>query len=274
MAFPTNGTKLANLVNPQVVADLLEKQLTAAIRFAPLCKIDTSLQGKAGDTLTIPTYAYIGDAADVAEGADIPVAQLSETSVDVKVKKAGKGVQISDEAALSGYGDPAGEAVDQLKLAIASKVDVDILAVLNGIESSMTHSAAGDTITAADVGKALIKFGENIEGTKVLVCPPSAYANFIDAQTWVPASEIAGEIVVEGAVGSVFGCQVVISDRLAASGNAYIVKPGALGLLLKRDTLVETDRDIINKSTVMTADKHYVPYLYDASKAIKIAKGA
>jgi hypothetical protein len=39
---------------------------------------------------------------------------------------------------------------------------------------------------------------------------------------------------------------------------------------MKRDTLLETDRDIINKSTVMTVDKHYVVYLYDASKAIKI----
>ena len=50
----------------------------------------------------------------------------------------------------------------------------------------------------------------------------------------------------------------------------FIVKPGALAIYMKRDTLLETDRDIINKSTVMTVDKHYVAYLYDASKAIKI----
>ena len=267
MAFASTGTKLANLVNPQVVADLLEKQLTPAIRFAPLCKIDTSLQGKAGDTLTIPTYAYIGDAADVAEGADIPVAQLSATSVDVKVKKAGKGVQISDEAALSGYGDPAGEAVEQLKTSIASKVDADILDVLRGINENMTHKD-GSPMSRTNLANTLQKFGENIEGTKVLLCNSAVYAGFLSDPSWIPASEIAAGIVVEGTVGSILGCQVVISDRIEAE-EAYIVKPGALGLLLKRDTLVETDRDIINKSTVMTADKHYVPYLYDASKAVK-----
>jgi N4-gp56 family major capsid protein len=271
MAFASNGTKLANLVNPQVVADLLEKQLTAAIRFAPLCKIDTSLQGKAGDTLTIPTYAYIGDAADVAEGADIPVAQLSATSVDVKVKKAGKGVQISDEAVLSGYGDPAGEAVDQLKTSIASKVDADIIGVLRAIDGDMVYEDSGH-LDKSILAAGLQKFGENIEGTKVLLCNSESYVGFLADSSWIPASEIAAEIVVEGAVGSILGCQVVISDRLTYN-EAFVVKPGALGLLLKRDTLVETDRDIINKSTVMTADKHYAPYLYDASKAIQFKLG-
>jgi hypothetical protein len=49
-----------------------------------------------------------------------------------------------------------------------------------------------------------------------------------------------------------------------------IVRAGALGLELKRDTMVESDRDIIHKSTVITIDKHYVAYLKDASKVIKI----
>ena len=44
----------------------------------------------------------------------------------------------------------------------------------------------------------------------------------------------------------------------------------ATNACMKRETIIETDRDIINKSTVLTADKHYVAYLYDSSKAIKI----
>jgi hypothetical protein len=69
------------------------------------------------------------------------------------------------------------------------------------------------------------------------------------------------------------GCQVLVSNKLkeaSSKENAYIVKPGALRLFMKRDTLVESDRDIVNKSTTITADKHFAPYLYDASKAIKI----
>ena len=64
------------------------------------------------------------------------------------------------------------------------------------------------------------------------------------------------------------GAQVVVSNRVAT--NNYLVKRGGLGLVLKRDLMMESDRDIINKSTVITADKHYATYIADASKVVKI----
>ncbi len=61
-------TKIANMINPEVMADVVRDKLTDLIKFTPLAKIDTTLQGRAGDTVTLPKFAYIGDAADVAEG--------------------------------------------------------------------------------------------------------------------------------------------------------------------------------------------------------------
>ena len=56
-----------------------------------------------------------------------------------------------------------------------------------------------------------------------------------------------------------------------ASGNvAYIVKPGALSIVMKRDTLVEFDRDIIAETNVVKASKLFAPYVYDANKVIKL----
>ena len=109
MAISANGTKLENLVNPQVLADMISAELPNAIRFAPLAVVGTRLVGSAGNTLTMPKYGYIGDAEDVAEGEDISIAQMSTTTTQVTVKKAGKGVEISDEAVLSGYGNPEEE---------------------------------------------------------------------------------------------------------------------------------------------------------------------
>ena len=274
MAISNNATKLANLFNPQVVGDMINAKLVDAIRFAPLCRIDTTLAGRPGNTITLPSYAYIGDAVAVEEGGDIPISQLTESTVTATVSKVGKGVQVTDEAVLSGYGNPREEAIQQITMAIASKVDNDVLGILGAIASNMTHTATGANATADDVADALVKFGEDIEGEKVLIVSPANYAELRKADDWCPASEMAAHLVINGAVGMVHGCQVVVSNRLVGKKAAYIVKPGALALYLKRDTLVETDRDIINKSTVITADKHYVGYLYDASKAIKIALGA
>ena len=80
-------TKIANMINPEVMADVVRDKLTDLIKFTPLAKIDTTLQGRAGDTVTLPKFAYIGDAADVAEGEAIPMALLTTSTSKVKVKK-------------------------------------------------------------------------------------------------------------------------------------------------------------------------------------------
>ena len=53
----TNGTYLSNLFDPQVIADLINTRLIDKIAFAPLARIDNTLQGRAGDTVTLPYYA-------------------------------------------------------------------------------------------------------------------------------------------------------------------------------------------------------------------------
>lgn len=267
MPASANATKLEALINPEVMADMISAELPNAIRFSPLATVGRSLQGRAGDTLTMPKYGYIGDADDVAEGADITISKMSTSSAKVTVKKAGKGVEITDEAILSGYGDPVGEAVRQLRMSIANKVDNDVLTEL--AKATLSYAtAAGNTLTAADVVKAKAKFGEKLDEAAVLIVNSTHYTDLILDDKWVP-TEKGVQMIMDGVVGSISGCQVVISDKLADTA-AYIVKQGALGIELKRDVVVETDRDIIAKLTVITADEHFVAYLKDETKAVKI----
>ena len=259
-----NETKLSSIINPQVLADMIETKLVNAMKFTPLCKVDNTLVGRAGDTVTLPQYAYIGDAADVAELADIAIAELTATTQGVQVKKVGKGATISDEAALSGYGDPVGEIGNQLLTSIASKVDV--LAALDN--ATFVHPVV--SVTPNEVNNALVKLGEDFEGDKYLFVSPSTYAALRDAADWIPASEIAAGVVLRGTVGMIYGCYVVITNKITTTDTAYIVKPGAVALFMKRGTQVEDARNIINKSTTFTADKHYAAYLYDSSKVVKL----
>lgn len=276
MALDPNATLLSNLINPQVLADMIDAKLVDYMRFAPLATIDRTLQGRPGNTITLPSYAYIGDASTVAEGADIGISQLTTSSTPVQIHKIGNGVQITDEAVLSGFGDPLGEATKQLSLSIASQVDNEFLGVLNAISSPMVHTAAtAGTLAFADVADALELFGEDVEdgSARVLLISPKQYTGLRKTPGWLPASDISADLAIKGSVGMVQGCQVIVSNKLkeaSSKENAYIVKAGALRLFMKRGVLVESDRDIINKSTVITADSHFAPYLYDASKAIKI----
>lgn len=267
MALSQNATLLANLVDPEVIADLMDKKLIDAIKFAPLAVVDTTLQGRPGDTITIPSYNYIGQAAVTAEGVDITINQLTQSTTKATIHKVANGVQITDESVLSGYGDPIGEAATQLAISIADKIDAEFLASLG--TATLTHVADGAVIDAEDIADALTLFGEDIDGDKVVLVDATTYAGLRKSTTWMPASDIAAEVLLRGVVGEVQGCQVVVTNRIK-DGSVYIVKPGALALYLKRDTMVESDRDIINKSTVLTADKHEVTALRDSSKVIKI----
>lgn len=53
----TTGTYLSSLFNPQVVADIVDTKLTDNMVFAPLARLDYTLQGRAGNTVTLPYYS-------------------------------------------------------------------------------------------------------------------------------------------------------------------------------------------------------------------------
>ena len=265
-------TLLSNLVDPEVMGALVEKKLVDYMKFAPLATIDTTLQGRAGDTISLPFYRYIGDASTLNENAALTPAALSATTVGVTIHKIAQGVEITDEAILSGYGDPVGEIANQLALSIASQEDNEVLATLANIGVSMTKTTSGDP-TDTDIVAALELFGEDIDGTKAVLVSPKVYTAMRgNTNTWIPASELAAEVKIKGVVGEYQGCQVIVSNKLATSKNIYIVKPDALRIFVKRGTVIEADRNILKFNNVFTASKHFATYLYDASKAIKITK--
>ncbi|WP_342489168.1 N4-gp56 family major capsid protein [Cytobacillus sp. FSL W7-1323] len=261
-------TKLTNMVDPQVLADMISARLEDAIRFSPLANVDSTLVGRPGSTVTVPKFKYIGDAKDVAEGAAIDLALLETDTDDFTIKKAGKGVELTDEAVLSGYGDPMGEAEKQLLMSIANKVDNDVLEALK-TTTLVYESAQGITIDAVDGAQGI--FNDEDAEPMVLIANPKDVAKLRKsaAEDWTRGSELGDRILVTGVFGEVLGAQVVRS-RKVEEGTAYLVKRGALAIYLKRSVDVESDRDILHKTTVITADQHYGAHLFDESKAIKI----
>ena len=276
----TYGTYLSALFNPQAIADLIEPKLTDNMVFAPLAMIDRTLEGRPGNTATLPYYTYLGAAVSVSEGYDIPLTKLQQTTSSVSIVKYGKAVQITDEAVLSGYGDPIGEAASQIALAIDDAMDNALLAALaanSASDQNYTTSSSSDALTPEDIPKALVKFGEDNEGEKTLLVTPEFYALLVGqpaASNWIPASEIAAQVKIRGLVGMAYGCNVVVTNRLKTSGNLYIVKPKTLAVFMKRNVMVETDRDILNQSTVLAGSILCAPYLLNPKGMIKLSVGS
>lgn len=278
----TGTTKLANMINPEVMADMVSAKLPKLLKFTPLAYVETALEGQPGDTLTVPAFEYAGDATDVAEGEAIPLDQLTTKKTTMTIKKAGKGYEITDEAVLSGLGDPIGQATYQLGLAIANKIDNDIVEIA---KTATQHVAEAPT-TLETIDKALQIFEDEEDVRYVAVINPkdaiSLKANI--GKEWVKGSELGAEMVVSGTFGEAGGVQIVRSKKVE-QGKGFLVqvsakqtdpddeaKYGAFVINLKRNVAVETDRDIIKKTTVITGDEHYGVYLYDQSKVVKFGE--
>ena len=266
----TTMTKLENVVNPEVMADMISAELPKKIKVAPLAKIDNTLVGRAGNTITVPSFGYIGEAKDVAEGVAIDLTQMSTSTKTATVKKAGKGVEISDEAVLSGYGDPVGEARRQLTLSIADKIDTDCMDELK--KANLSHDLSATAIISYEgIVDAIDKFEEEDYEDKVIFVHPKQVTQLRKDANFLSLDKYPVPVVMNGVIGSIAGCQVVVSKKVDTTENMYkcpIVKAGALTIYMKRAAEVEADRDILKKTTVITADEHFVAKLTDESKVV------
>ncbi len=330
-------TKLTNLVNPQVMADMVSAALPKKIKFAPIARIDTTLVARPGNTITIPKYMYIGDAEDVAEGVSMGTTVLTTTTDTATVKKAGKAVEITDEAALSGYGDPVGTAVNQLSMSVAEKVDNDAYDALTG--ASLVYDGTADVIGYDAIVDADAKFGDESDNalTKIMFIHPDQEATLRKDADFKSKDKYPLDVVMNGTIGSIAGAQVVkskkvklvkyekdntngtitivsdattedasnkhlstimancidvlvVGDKVKAVSAQYYACPivivdvqdanedpaadkvaeseTAITIYLKRNVEIEADRDILAKTTVISADEHYVVALSNESKVV------
>ena len=49
-------TKLSNMINPEVMAEMMSAKVAKKVAVIPFAKIDSTLQGQAGNTITLPVF--------------------------------------------------------------------------------------------------------------------------------------------------------------------------------------------------------------------------
>ena len=277
-------TMMANVVNPEVMGDMIGAKVEAMLKVTKYAKVDTTLQGVAGDTKTVPSWNYIGDAEDVAEGAEVDLTAMTAGTKTFKIKKAMKAVGISQEAVNSGLGNPIGQAETQLAKAIAGKVDSDVLEALLTATAASGDGSKG--ISYEGIVDAVGAFNEEEITEKVMFVNPEQVTTLRKDANFISADKYNFNVVATGEIGTIAGVHIVPSKKIVASGDKFtcpIVKlePAspeteytedelpAVTIFLKKD--IQTDADWIPRKQIheITTAKYYGVALTNEAKVVK-----
>ena len=205
-------TKISDLVNPMVMADAISAKLEKKLAVTPFIKVDDSLMGVPGDTVYVPQYSYIGDASEVAEGAAADTTKLVATTVKSTIKKAMKAVELTDEAVLSGYGNPVGETNNQLAMAIASKVDADAMDALQ--TAQLIYDGTAKQIDYDGIVDAIDLFEEETNSEKVMFIHPKQMTQLRHDSNFISADKYPGAVIMTGEIGMIANTRIVPSRRV------------------------------------------------------------
>lgn len=205
-------TKIADLIDPEVMGDMVSARIPKKLRVAPFAKVDDTLAGVPGDTITVPAYAYIGDADIVAEGEAVTIEKMTTSTRKATVKKAMKGIGLTDEAVLSGYGNPVGEANTQLAMAIAAKIDNDCMDVLQ--TATLTYDGSAGIISYAGVVDAVDALQEEQATEKVIFVHPKQVTQLRKDAEFTSTDKYPANVRMSGEIGSIAGCRVVPSKKV------------------------------------------------------------
>lgn len=258
-----NMTLLQDLINPQVMADMINAKLEKKIAVLPFAKVDTTLQGTEGATIDIPRYEYIGDAVDVAEGEEIPIRKMSANTKQYSIKMAGVGTSITDKAVLSAHGGSqvVGVATTQLMNAISAKIDNDAMTEL--LTAPTAYQDAG-IISYNAVVNAIDLFEEEVNTDKVIFVHPKQLTQLRLDDDFVSKEKYGNQVMVDGEIGIIGNARIVPSKKVPAFASGAWYKLDSSGAL----TIVASGGD--NSATV-DLDK-VTPSIPNAKVGDKVTK--
>ena len=260
-------TKAADLINPEVLADVIAGQLEKQVRFVPYARIDNKLEGQPGDTITRPRYGYIGPAEDLQEGVPMDPSKLSMTTTTVTIKEVGTSVEITEKAIITNVGGTMNEAGNQITLSLADKMEIDYLATLGETQLSFngTATSAENIIDAVDV------FDDEDDENYILFINNKDYTKLVKSLFGV-GGETQNQALTKAQVSELVGVGDIVKTKRLPEGTSYLQKQGAVEIVYKKRPNIESGHDILARTFILAGNQYYVTNLYNESGVVKIEK--
>ena len=278
------------MIIPEVMGAMINAKIEALAKLTPYAKVDTTLQGVPGDTKTVPSWNYIGDAEDVAEGVEVGTTQLTAASTTFTIKKAMKAVSITQEAVNSGLGNPIGQAEMQLAKSIAGKVDNDVIEAV--MTSKKTVDLSTQVISYEAIVEAVSQFEDEEDGIeKVMFIAPAQEKALLLDPMFLSADKFQAGVAVTGSIGKIAGCWIKKSKKIKEDAQGKFTNPiiklepdsaeteytedelPALTIFLKADTTTDAEWFPKKQVTDVSVCKYYGVALTNEAKTILVKLG-
>ncbi len=263
MANETTSSTLSELFTNITQEAIFTFQETSVMR--PL--VTTYPITGSGKTIEVPVYPVVSASA-VNEASDLTNTAVNPTSATITASEAGIMTTLTDLARDSASRNVGADIGKLFGEAIAKKVDTDLVGLFVSFTTNEVGAAAVE-LDADLIFKAVAKLRMlNVPAPYYGVFHPRAVYNLKKTLTQAgyntnanAISEIGNEILRNNFVGSVAGVQIFENANITAdaSDDAYgaVFHPASIGLALKEDFKVETQRDASLRGTEIVASITY-----------------
>ena len=262
MANETTSSTLSELFTNITQEAIFTFQETSVMR--PL--VTTYPISGSGKTIEVPVYPTISASA-VNEASDLSNTAVNPTSVTVTASEIGVMTTLTDLARDSASRNVGADIGKLFGEAIAKKVDTDLAGLLDDFASANDQGGAGTELTADLLFKAqAILRSANVPAPYYAVFHPKSTFNlkktltqpaYTTSSSGYAISDIGNEALRNGYIGRLAG--IDIFENANISIDAYddsfgaVFHPMSIGLALKEDFKVETQRDASLRATEIVA---------------------
>jgi len=220
-----------------------------------------------GKTVEVPVYPAI-TASAVNEATDLTNTAVNPTSATITASEVGVMTTLTDLARDSASRNVGADIGKLFGEAIAKKVDTDLATLLDSFTATL-DSAGGVELTADKLFQAQATLRLlNVPAPYYGVFSPKAVFNLKKTLTSAgyttsayALSDIGNEALTNGYVGRVAGIDIFENANISINANddsaGGVFHPMALGLALKEDFKVETQRDASLRGTEIVASICY-----------------
>ena len=221
-----------------------------------------------GKTVEVPVYPTISASA-VNEATDLSNTAVNPTSATITASEIGVMTTLTDLGANSASRNVGADIGKLFGEAIAKKVDTDLVNLLDDFASASDQGGAGTELTADLLFKAqAILRTANVPAPYYGVFHPKALFNLKKtltqagyAGTATAISDIGNEALRNGYIGRIAGIDVFENANITidAYDDSYggVFHPASLGLAMKEEFKVESQRDASLRATELVASIVY-----------------